>query len=285
MVPLHTAIDSQIPRADRAEIHFPAYRGMALIPLLSWLVVERLTVPDAVVTWNVDRQRGPDSVQRRLQEQGWTLTRSRSGRAVHLRGRRPQAAVRPTPASIDVRLGSRRMVLLADYGVFSPGGVDAGTEQLLRHALAGPSVGTVADVGIGYGPLAIGLVANHVAEDAVASDVDSLSLWLALENARRNEIPLHVELTDDPTRLPATPLTVCNIPTHIDRVQTAHLMDALARRARTGRLLVVVHLSLESRYARQLETAGLSVSTFPSSSHVVLEARAGRAARTSGMRR
>jgi 16S rRNA G1207 methylase RsmC len=271
-LPLHRVIAEGALKADHVDVWFPAYRGRSLVPLLSWLVVERLATAAASVTWHVDRQQGPDSVQGRLVELGWELTRSRNGRTIHLCGAPPAAAAPPAPASVTVALGEHRLTLLADYGVFSPGGVDAGTELLLRRALAGPRVEAVADVGVGYGPLAIGLMANDLAGSAVASDVDALALWLAAENARRCGFPLNVTLTDDPTELPPTPLTVCNVPTHIDRRQTEGLISALARRARSGRLLAVVHRSLETRYTRALEAAGLTVSPHRGAVHVVLEA-------------
>jgi len=280
-VPFHEAAGAPLPLAPRVDVHFPPYRGMSLVPVLSWLVATRLAAPGADVRWHLDRQQGPDSVRRRLEELGWTLTRDRDGRMVHLCGRCPADAPAPVPAGFTAALGERTVELLADYGVFSPGGIDAGTDHLLRLALAGPPVDAVADVGVGCGPLAIGLVANGVAGSAVGSDVDTLALWLAGENARRCGVALTLACTDDPVELPATALTVCNVPTHLDRQDTERLIGALARRARGGRLLAVVHASLEERYAELLERAGAEPRRHPGPTHVVLEAATRRPDRRS----
>jgi len=86
-------------------------------------------------------------------------------------------------------------------------------------------------------------------------------------------VPLALACTPDPAAIDPTPLTVCNVPTHIDRHDTERFMASLAGRARQGRLLAVVHASLEARYTRHLEAHGLRVGRHPGPAHVVLEAR------------
>jgi 16S rRNA G1207 methylase RsmC len=170
-------------------------------------------------------------------------------------------------------VGDRRLDFAADFGVFSPGHVDEGTRLLLEVALRGPAAPVVADIGIGYGPLATGIVANGIAERAVGTDIDALALWLALRNADANGVPLSVECSADPGAVPPTPLTVCNVPTHIDAARSAALMAGLLARARSGRLLAVVHASLAERYARYFAEAGLSPVRHPGPQHVVFDAR------------
>jgi hypothetical protein len=106
----------------------------------------------------------------------------------------------------------------------------------------------------------------------VATDIDSVALWLAEQNARRHGVDLTVACTPVPTDVPPTPLTVCNIPTHIDAVASTFLMVGLARRAAHRRLLIVVHQSLEQRYARHLTQVGLAVKRYPGPAHTVLSA-------------
>jgi 16S rRNA G1207 methylase RsmC len=131
----------------------------------------------------------------------------------------------------------------------------------------------VADIGIGYGPLAIALVRNELALQAVGTDVDCLALWLAERNAADNDVTLRTACTPDPCGIEDTPLTVCNVPTHLDRIRSTELMSALAQRARGGRaLMIVVHASLEARYVRHLADAGLTVTRHPGEAHVVLAA-------------
>lgn len=270
---LHEAMEAPVPAADRIEIRVPPYRGKALVPVLGWLAAARLGQAGTEVSWYLDRQQGPDSVRKLLHGLGWDLDKDRQGRTVRLHGPAP-AAVNPPPAPRHflAKLGAATVELSADYGVFSPDGVDEGSAQLLDVALRHAPVETVADIGIGYGPLAVGLVVNDIARSAVGTDVDCIALWLAHRNAAANSVPLAVQCSPDPTSVPPTPLTVCNIPTHIDAAQTRRLMAGLVRRATHGTLLAVVHASLEARYTRYLAAAKLRVERHPGRAHVVLAA-------------
>jgi 16S rRNA G1207 methylase RsmC len=282
---LHDVMPASPPRAAAVEVHVPAYRGMSFVPVLSWLAT-RLGAPGATATWYADRQQGPDSIRRLLEGLGWRLERDRSGRTVLLRGAVPPEAPPPPPRRFAATLGGRRVELFADYGVFSPDHVDGGTALLLDVALGRPRVDAVADIGVGCGPLAIGLLLAGVAGAATGTDVDCAALWLAAANARACGVPLALRCTADPAAIDPTPLTVCNVPTHIDRHETERFMAALAARARDGLLLAVVHASLEARYTGHLEAARLTVGRHPGPTHVVLEAAAAGAdrGRMRGMR-
>ena len=95
-------------------------------------------------------------------------------------------------------------------------------------------------------------------------------MWLSEENARSNSVPLDLALSSDPMAAAPTPLTVVNVPTHIDAAETAAFMASLVQRARHGRLLIVVHASLEGRYVRYLSSHG-PLQRHPGPAHVVLE--------------
>ena len=267
----HEAVAAPPEPGCAVEVHLPPYRGHAFVPVLAWLAA-RLAAGVAPVSWYATRQQGPDSIRALLEGAGWTLERDRSRGMVRLRGAPPAEPERPDPRRFTALLGGRRVELAADYGVFSPDRVDAGTALLLEVALGRPPVDRVADVGVGYGALAIGLVLGEAAGAALATDVDCVALWLAGENAALCGVPLDLSCTPDPAAIGATALTVCNVPTHIDRGATARFMAALAGRARGGRLLAVVHASLEARYTRHLEAGGLRVRRHPGPAHVVLEA-------------
>jgi 16S rRNA G1207 methylase RsmC len=266
----HEVGSSPLPKAGRIEVRLPAYRGMSLVPVLSWLAV-RLARSDAVAAWYLDKQQGPDSIRVLLEGLGWRLERDRRGRVVRLFGVQPPSAVLPAPRRFTTTIAGREVELAADYGVFSPEHVDDGTALLLDVALRQPPAGEVADIGVGYGPLAIGLLLGGVAGAAVATDVDCIALWLAAENARACGVSLTLACTPDPSAIGPTPLTVCNVPTHINSHETGRFMAALAGRARHGRLLAVVHASLEARYTRHVEAAGLQVGRHEGRSHVVLD--------------
>jgi 16S rRNA G1207 methylase RsmC len=267
------AVNGVPERAHDVTVVVPGYRGKSFLPVLSWLVTERLAAAEATVRWHLERQQGPDTVARLLTSLGWDLAKERTGRHVVLRGRPPQKADLPTPREFSLEVAGTEITLASDYGLFSQGTLDDGTALLLDMALQSAAVDVVADIGTGYGPLAIGLVASGIVGRATATDVDCIALWLAMRNAESNRVSLRVECSPEPTVLEDTPLTVCNIPTHLDVARTRLLMAGLVARARHGRLLVVVHASLEGRYAQYLTAAGLRTARFPGPAHVVLEAR------------
>jgi 16S rRNA (guanine1207-N2)-methyltransferase len=245
------------------EVAPPAYRGKRLLPVLSWLLTNS-PVPSAV--WRVERRFGPDYVRRELSPFGWELSASRDGRWLLLEGAVPPPHELPPPRAF-VADGLR---FEADYGVFSPERIDPGSALLLEVAARLEPVDVVADIGIGYGALAVSLVARGGASRAVGTDVDSIALWLAERNAAAAGVALEVALDADPLGVERTALTICNVPTHVDAARTAELMSGLTERARDGHLLAVVHASLADRYARHL--GGLRVTRHAEGDHVVLEA-------------
>jgi 16S rRNA G1207 methylase RsmC len=268
----HEAMAGALPKAgEQVDIHLPAYRGKTFIPVLSWLAASRLSAVHTTVAWHIDKRQGPNSVMNLLTDLGWKLDRERRGRETLLLGRPPAEVVPPEPRDFVAELGTERLRLVSDYGVFSPGEVDRGTELLLRVALRTAAVDVLADIGTGYGPLAIGLIRNGIARRGMATDVDCVALWLAERNAAANQVPLDVICSPDPAAVAPTPLTVCNVPTHINAEQTQALMRGLVRRAGQGRLLAVVHASLEARYARYFVDAGLPVTRHAGAAHVVLD--------------
>ena len=273
-VPFHdlAAGRVELPPSPDVEITPPAYRGKRLLPVLSWLVTARLAAPGARVTWRVERRHGPEPVRRALEPFGWELAPERAGPWLLLHGAVPPPHDLPAPRSF--RAGG--LTFEADYGVFSPERVDAGSALLLEVASSSGPVEAVADIGVGYGALAVSLVARGVARRAVATEVDSIAAWLAERNAATAGVELRLALDSDPLSVERTELTVCNVPTHVDARGSAELMAGLAERARAGRLLAVVHAALEERYARHL--GGLRITRHPGPEHVVLEAAAAQPA-------
>jgi 16S rRNA G1207 methylase RsmC len=230
----------------------------------------------AQVSWLVESSKGPKSIRKLLEQAGWRLDLTRSGKITRLTGVLDRAYEIPQPSAFRTDLGSKTVELFADYGVFSPGRIDDGTALLLDIALGERPVETVADIGVGYGPLAIGLVMNGIATRAVATDVDSVALWLAEQNAGRHSVRLDLALTDNPIEAESTALTVCNIPTHISSDGTRLLTDSLGMRAASGRVLAVVHSTLTDRYTRYFAALGRAVAATPGPQHTVLTVTAGR---------
>jgi 16S rRNA G1207 methylase RsmC len=262
-----------LPSASQVHIDFPPYRGKAFVPVLGWLAT-RLGVAEAVVSWRLDKRQGPASVAALLASLGWKVEARRAGRTTTLTGNAPIDHPAPAPREFDAEFDGEPLQMVADYGVFSPGRVDAGTRLLFDVATTSAPVDTLCDIGTGYGPLAVGLVHTGVAERAVGTDVDCVALWLAQHNARTHRVALEVTCSPDPLAVVQTPLTVCNVPTHITAEQTRVLLAGLLARARYGRLLMVVHASLVDRYARYFTAAGLTSRQHPGPTHVVLDSAA-----------
>jgi 16S rRNA (guanine1207-N2)-methyltransferase len=90
--------------------------------------------------------------------------------------------------------------LATDRGVFSAGGIDAGTKLLLAEARppARPS-GELLDLGCGYGPIAITLARRWPQSTVWAVDVNERALELTAENVRANNLGdrVRVCLPDD----------------------------------------------------------------------------------------
>jgi 16S rRNA G1207 methylase RsmC len=274
----HEAMENACPRAPMVEIWLPAYRSRSLVSMLAWLAGERLALSDAEVTWWLEKRQGPETIARVLGDLGWrNVVHTREGRLHRLDGQPPPHVSMPEPKSFAGRIGARELEFDADYGVFSPTRIDAGSELLAEVALTLAPANRLADIGIGYGALAVGLIANGAASAAAGTDIDSVALWLARRNAERYGVDLAVACTPDPLQVPPTPLTVCNMPTHIDASSSRALMAGLIRRAVHGPLLMVVHQSLEQRYSRQLTDAGLFVSRHTGPAHTVLHARCAKA--------
>jgi 16S rRNA (guanine1207-N2)-methyltransferase len=264
-------MDDPPPPAGGVEVHVPAYRPNSFVPVLGWLA-GRLAAGGAIVTWRPASRQGPEPLHRLLAASGWEVAKEGKGRQARLVGAAPPVSGPPPAArTFTADLGGVLTDLAADFGVFSPGRVDDGTALLLDVALRHPRVDAVADVGIGYGPLAVALVRGGVAASAFGTDVDSVALWLAAANARRHGVPLRLACTPDPAGVPPTGLTVCNIPTHVNAADTARLTAGLRARAGHGTLLAVVHASLADRYARHLDATGRRLRRHPGPAHVVLE--------------
>src|SRR2546423_13637868 len=115
-VGFHEAMKGAPRPAPEVDIHFPAYRSRTLIPVLTWLTAARLAARDARVTWYLDKQQGPDSFRRLLEELGWTLERERRGRTTLLIGSPPAQVELPPPRQSTARRGAAEAALSARVG-------------------------------------------------------------------------------------------------------------------------------------------------------------------------
>jgi 16S rRNA G1207 methylase RsmC len=85
---------------------------------------------------------------------------------------------------VTVRLAGRDVEVEVASGVFSPGGIDKGTQVLLREVPAPPS-GDLLDLGCGWGPLALTMALESPHATVWAVDVNTRALDLVRRNAER----------------------------------------------------------------------------------------------------
>lgn len=80
-----------------------------------------------------------------------------------------------------------RLQFITDTGVFSRGGIDAGS-KLLMHSVDIPYQGRVLDLGCGYGALGICLAKTHPKSAFVLVDINSRAVNLAERNSDLNAV-------------------------------------------------------------------------------------------------
>lgn len=272
VTPLHLLFDDlALQPAKEAAIDVPGRRGYRFLELLEWLTCAALCEPgSSEVRWYAPRKGGATGVERILTARGWDLSQAKQGKMLELAGSPPPAGESPTPASFEATLADHRLRFAADWGVFSGGRVDDGTQLLFDAAMEGDPVDLLVDIGTGYGPLGIGLVVAGHASRVIATEVDSVALLLAQRNARTADIELWAHLGDDPSTVRESALTVCNFPTHARREDSDRLLRGLCQRARSGRVLTVVHASLESRFVQRFADEGVRASVVRRATHAVL---------------
>lgn len=99
----------------------------------------------------------------------------------------PGSVERPRELRLD--LADLSLRLSSDSGVFSADRIDPGTRVLLAEAPRPlPSLATIADIGCGYGPIALTLAARAPSATVWAIDVNARARELCRENARRNNL-------------------------------------------------------------------------------------------------
>ncbi|SKC79312.1 class I SAM-dependent methyltransferase [Krasilnikoviella flava] len=84
-----------------------------------------------------------------------------------------------------VRLAGQDVEVDVAGGVFSPGGVDKGTQVLLREVPAPPATGDLLDLGCGWGPIALTMALASPDATVWAVDVNERALDLLRTTAAR----------------------------------------------------------------------------------------------------
>lgn len=96
----------------------------------------------------------------------------------------PSPGTPSRPRQVQLSLPGLQVPLTVDRGVFSGGGVDPGTVELLKAGPTGPDpAGDLLDLGCGYGPIAVTLASRCPRSTVWAVDVNSRAVDLAASNA------------------------------------------------------------------------------------------------------
>lgn len=96
----------------------------------------------------------------------------------------PSPGTPSRPRQVELNVPGLSASLTADRGVFSSGGVDPGTVELLKAVPTGPDpAGQILDLGCGYGPIALTVAARCPASTVWAVDVNDRAVELTATNA------------------------------------------------------------------------------------------------------
>lgn len=114
----------------------------------------------------------------------------------------PSVGAKSKQIEIDLTLPDLSLRLTTDTGVFSPQRVDTGTKYLLLEGPPpDPEASLIADIGAGYGPIALALARRHPQATVWAVEVNERARSLCQRNAGANGIPNLV--VADPEQVPS----------------------------------------------------------------------------------
>jgi 16S rRNA (guanine1207-N2)-methyltransferase len=160
--------------------------------------------------------------------------------------REPAASSRP--GSVRLVLPDLTVTLQTDRGVFSADAVDRGTKLLLLEAPHPPPEGDVADIGCGYGPIAVALARRSPAATVWAVDVNARARRLTEVNAATLGLS-NVRVVGPDGVPPGTSLAAVysNPPVRIGKAALQQLLGVwLERLAPGAHAYLVVHKHLGS---------------------------------------
>lgn len=160
----------------------------------------------------------------------------------------PSTASRP--GQIRLKLSDLELELTVDRGVFSAGGVDPGTVELLRTPTEARA-GDLLDLGCGYGPIAVTLALRNPEATVWAVDTNRRALDLAATNAEAAGVAERVRAVR-PDEVPASVTFAAiwsNPPIRIGKDALHELLRTWLPRLDPGgaaRLVVHKHLGSDS---------------------------------------
>lgn len=139
------------------------------------------------------------------------------------------------------------------WGLFSPKGIDEGTQLLLRHLQVEPDDRAI-DLGCGYGPLGLAIARSAPNGHALMVDKDFVAVEYANANAQRNQIPnAQAILSDGLKHVPQQSFTlaVSNLPAKTSKEHYYLFFNDIYQNLEAGgRFYVVVISGLRQFIAR-----------------------------------
>ena len=134
------------------------------------------------------------------------------------------------------------LIFSATWGLFSPKGIDAGTDLLIEQ-LDIQEGGTCLDLGCGYGAIGISIAKCTRTATVYMVDKDFVAVDYARKNVEQNQVPnCHVLLSNGFSHLPDIQfdLIVSNLPANVGKeLLQIFLTDAKRHLKPNGRLYVV----------------------------------------------
>jgi 16S rRNA (guanine1207-N2)-methyltransferase len=157
-------------------------------------------------------------------------------------------AVGSAPKVVTVGWVDPPLRLTTDRGVFSHGRLDPGTQFLLRQAPPPPATGRFADLGCGYGPIALTLARRSPQAMVTAVDVNERARALCAANGAANSLAnVETVAPDDVDPTARFDLIWSNPPIHVGKLALhALLTNWLGRLAPAATAVMVVHKHLGS---------------------------------------
>lgn len=152
----------------------------------------------------------------------------------------PSSPLRTTPRTLTLR--GHVVTVESASGTFSPGGLDTGTEVLLKYAPVAPPRGDFLDIGCGWGPLTLALALEAPEARVFAVDVNERALQMTADNAENLELSnITVSRPDDVDAAQGFDLIWSNPPIRVGKSELHEiLMTWLPRLRPDGEAYLVV---------------------------------------------
>lgn len=160
----------------------------------------------------------------------------------HYFSQKPQS--QSSPKTWSYRLCGKEYRFTSDYGVFSKGEIDYGSQFLIMQYLEPQISGDVLDLGCGYGPIGMAIANTYPDRHVVLADVNERAIHLAKQNSKQNGLE-NIDCVKSDRFLNLVGHTFASIVTNPPiragkKVVHAMIEDSKSALAKNGELWVVI---------------------------------------------